>query len=238
VIYWLTRPRLGNLSDNRLEEAQTKRRRVFEKLALAMHAAPAGRILVTPHSWAANAICDDEQWRLKLLKNAKIDAARRFLEYEEIHSGIVVPVENEERQNLVRFWHPTFQEFLAAQAIARFNEKAMRRVLLANGNRLYEPAWREVILLLAAILHKDVRTEELIRIVIDDHAARRKRAKSGLKLVEDARTVSLLGAIEFDLAPVRYRITDSRYKPLRDAVLGMFDAGQPGVPLPVIRPPE
>ena len=52
------------------------------------------------------------------------------------------------------FWHLTFQEFLAAKAIASRLEAEQRKILFADPEKIYLPEWREVILLLAGILHE------------------------------------------------------------------------------------
>jgi len=72
-------------------------------------------------------------------------AAERFLDEEEIDSGILVS-----RGDTLRFWHLTFQEYLAAAALAW--RDANRPRLLFDEKKLYLPEWRETVLLLAGIL--------------------------------------------------------------------------------------
>jgi len=78
--------------------------------------------------------------------------AERFFEEEEIDSGIVV----RRGEHELRFWHLTFQEYLAARAIAGLAEQEQQRLLL-GGTRphLYQPEWREVFLLLGQVVRID-----------------------------------------------------------------------------------
>src|SRR4051812_8321985 len=72
--------------------------------------------------------------------------AEQFLEQEEVDSGIVVS-----RSAKVEFWHLTFQEHLAARAIAGLPDAAQQQLLLQN-RTIYEPEWREVVLLYGGLL--------------------------------------------------------------------------------------
>ena len=56
-----------------------------------------------------------------------------------------------EPRHEVRFYQLTFQEYLAARAIAGLSEVAQQKLLL-KGDRLYQPEWREVMLLLGGVL--------------------------------------------------------------------------------------
>jgi hypothetical protein len=58
-------------------------------------------------------------------EDQRLEAAERFLNEEVIDSGILLS-----RGNMLHFWHPTFQEFLAAQALARLDAADRRKVLL------------------------------------------------------------------------------------------------------------
>jgi len=69
---------------------------------------------------------------------AGLDEALKFVEQEEVDSGIIVS-----RGPAVRFWHLTFQEFLAARAIAGLKEKDQMDLLLRD-KRVYQGEWREV----------------------------------------------------------------------------------------------
>jgi hypothetical protein len=63
-----------------------------------------------------------------------VAAAEQFLEAEEMDSGIVVG-----RGSELRFWHLTFQEFLAAKAIGGLPETEERSLLLGRGGAMRGP---------------------------------------------------------------------------------------------------
>lgn len=135
---------------------------------------------------------------------------------EELDSGIVV-----RRGEDIRFWHLTFQEFLAARAIAARPDQEHKAILLEppGAPSLYLAEWREVVLLLAGVLHKQgPRKVEGFVSAILDHVDRLSA------LADQARCMGLLGAIVRDLSAVGYRPADPRYEQLMDRVMGIFDA--------------
>ena len=119
-----------------------------QELALAMQNAPEGRQVQVSRRWAAERIAGE--WTAAPAQH-RADVAERFLMEEEVDSGIVVA-----RGDDIRFWHLTFQEFLAARAIAARPESQEKGILLAPADRpsVYLPSWREVVSLLAGVLHK------------------------------------------------------------------------------------
>lgn len=193
---------------------------LLQTLALAMQDHPSGRQVQVRRRWAAEQIAgafreqDDPQER--------IAAAERFLADEELDSGIVVARGDDD----VRFWHLTFQEYLAARALAGCEDEVRRQRLLGT-DKVYQPEWREVFLLLAGVLHHHgmERVDQMIRVVID-------RLGATPTLARKARSVALLGGAVRDLAPVKYRPSEPRYEEMLDHVLGIFDAEKSrGVPI-------
>jgi formylglycine-generating enzyme required for sulfatase activity len=210
VITWLARSR-----EQRPGRATAERcLELLQALALAMQVHD-GRQVQVPKHWAAEALAGEFRDRPERERAA---AAERFLDAEELDSGIVVG-----RGNEVRFWHLTFQEFLAAKAIGGQAEAAQRRILIERGRKLYTPEWREVALLLGGILHGQGRpkVDGFVAAVIDDLGTKPT-------LTDEARCVGLLGAIARDLAPLKYAITDSRYPRLLEHVLAIFDVARSG----------
>ena len=122
-----------------------------------MHNAEDGRKVQVSRRWAAEQVAK--------LFQGRINESERFLEEEELDSGIVV-----RRGNELRFWHLSFQEYLAARAIGGFNEEHQRDILLGKKRRFYVPEWREVIQLLSGVLHEQGRdkVDGLIGAVLDD----------------------------------------------------------------------
>ena len=206
VIEWLARQREqrpGRPTAGRCAE-------ILQELALAMQNHRDGRRVQVAKRWAAEAIAHELLGRSK---RARIAVAEGFLDAEELDSGIVVG-----RGNEVRFWHLTFQEFLAAKAIAARSEAVQRRILIEGGRKLYTPEWREVVLLLGGVLYGQGRqkVDGFISAVLDD-------VGPTPGLADEARCAGLLGAIARDLAPLQHTITDARYPKLLDRVLAIFD---------------
>ena len=191
ILVWLARAREtrpGRVSAERCLE-------LLQALALAMLTHLKGRQVQVEKGWAA----------------AILPLA--FVEQEEVDSGIIVS-----RGSEVRFWHLTFQEYLAARAIAGLADTAQYELLLTGG-RLYQPEWREVVLLLAGVLIRQGRgkVDGLFSAVLD-------RLGGKPSLADQARCAGLLGAMVRDLTPLGYQPADPRYREVLDAVLGIFDA--------------
>jgi formylglycine-generating enzyme required for sulfatase activity len=200
-----SRPRPGRQSPERCIG-------LLQNMALAMQDHPRGRQVQVPRYWAAREIAP--AWR-EAPDEDRAGLAEQFLKDEELDSGIVVG-----RGDDTRFWHLTFQEYLAGRALAARDER--RREFLSQA-QLYQPEWREVILLLAGVLYHQgpERVDGMVASILDRLDSRLDNKQA---LGEQARSVGLLGAIVRDLAPVRYQPGDERYKRALDAVLGIFDA--------------
>jgi formylglycine-generating enzyme required for sulfatase activity len=142
----------------------------------------------------------------------RLGRALTFLDEEEIDSGIVVS-----RGSSVRFWHLTFQEFLAARAIAGLSEATQQNLLLTR-DKVYLPEWREVVLLLGGILLVKQGPEKIDGLV----QALLERVGPGAPLVAKARCAALIGSILRDLRTFAYEPADRRYREILDAALGIF----------------
>jgi formylglycine-generating enzyme required for sulfatase activity len=218
ILRWLSRSR-----EQRPGRATAERTLVLlQEVALAMQDDPQGRKIQVPKRWAAEKIAGE----LGAGPPSKetIQAAERFLDEEELDSGIVVA-----RGSELAFWHLTFQEFLAAKAVASRLEADQRRILFSDPGRVYQPDWREVILLLAGILHEQGRAK------VDWLAGTVLEAVQGSSaLAHQARCAGLLGSIERDLQPLKYRVSHARYSAVLDAVRAIFDRDRSqGVPIEI-----
>jgi formylglycine-generating enzyme required for sulfatase activity len=142
----------------------------------------------------------------------RLENALAFLDQEEVDSGIIVS-----RGNEIRFWHLTFQEYLAARAIAGQPDSDQHQLLLAT-SKILRPEWREVVLLFAGVLMEQGRAkvDALISAVLN-------RLGDRPKLSEQAQGVGLIGAMVRDLHPLGYQPADPRYQSALEAVLGIFD---------------
>ena len=210
IITWLSRARerrAGRLA------AETCVKRLWE-LALAMQDHRKGRQVQVSRRWAAERL--EKVWPKdrEASQQQRIERVEQFLREEELDSGIVVA-----RGDDIRFWHLTFQEFLAARAIAARSERNQRKILLtAKSLKVFQSNWREVVMLLAGVLFKQgaPKADGLVSSILD-------QVKPNAALVDQARTVALLGAIMSDLRAVGYEPADTRYRDLLDRVMAIFD---------------
>ena len=195
---------------------------VLQELALAMQCNAKGRQIQIGRRDAAERIADE----LALISGGdpaeilrrKIQRAATFPAEEELDSGIVV-----KRGNDIRFWHLTFQEYLAARAIAGRGETEQQSILWQTSSLLYLPEWREVVLLLFGNLHQQGRSkvDGLFRDFMD-------HLGDSSSLADKARCVGLLGAVLRDLSPFSYHPGDDRFSKTLDSVMGMFEVESSG----------
>ena len=206
IITWLSRSREQRPGRETADRTVV----LLSEVALAMQAHAEERKTQAPRRWAAEQIA--ARFGGKRAKDS-IALAEAFLAEEEVDSGILVG-----RANDVSFWHLTFQEFLAAKAIAAELDEEQRRILFANPSRIYQPEWHEVVVLLSGILHEhgQAKVDGFVRAVID-------QLGNSANLAEQARCVGLLGCVVRDLTPLKYQITDLRYEGLLQGVMGIFD---------------
>lgn len=207
ILIWLSRSREQRPGRASAEETIV----LLQELALAMQDDPEGRKTQVPKRWAAEKIAGVAGG--SAVTAEAVRRAERFLDEEEVDSGILVG-----RGNEVSFWHLTFQEFLAAKAIAGRLEAGQTQILFGTSDKLYLPDWREVVLLLAGALHQQGRAK------VDGFIG---GFLGGLgaapRLADQARCAGLVGAVLRDLEPLRYQVSDARYGRLLDAVMAIFD---------------
>jgi formylglycine-generating enzyme required for sulfatase activity len=182
----------------------------LRELALAMQNHEAGRQRQVPLAWAG------EQPAKRF---GSREAAERFLRAEENDSGIVVS-----RGKDIAYWHLTFQEYLAALEIAGWEDADQHRLLLEGNPKIYQPEWRETMLLYGGLLYNvgPPKVEALIRKLLD---------KMGEQptLAARAKCVGFIGALLPDL--MGFSVTDPRYHQSLRLVLDIFDAQKSkGVP--------
>jgi hypothetical protein len=207
ILIWLARSR-----EQRPERPTAERcLMLLQQLALAMQNAPKGRAVQVSKGWAADALAPHFR---EVPDAERLQRAQDFLGQEEVDSGIIVS-----RASEVSFRHLTFQEYLAAKAIAGMKDEAQQELLL-SGDRIYNPEWREVVLLLGGVLYRQglEKVDALISAVLG-------KLGEPPSLADQARCAGLLGAIVVgDLRPFRYQPADPRYLRTVDAVVGIFHA--------------
>lgn len=214
VLRWLLRSRQHKANRPTADRSL----KLHQRLALSMQDAEGGRRTQVSRRWAAEQLADALQ---SGESQDRLTDAERFLLAEELDSGIVVS-----RGSDVRFWHLTFQEFLAARAIAAQSDQSQRDLLLGQ-SRIHDPAWREVVLLLAGVLHQqgDEKLDGMCEAIID--AAGEKP-----DLLKLAAVVGLLSSFVKDLSPFEFRPRDPRFEEMLRRTLVIFDNRQPE-PLPL-----
>jgi hypothetical protein len=183
---------------------------LLQQLALAMQTQPEGRVLQVSIGRAADILAPQFD---AAPEPRRRHMAQEFVEQEEVDSGIIVS-----RGSETRFWHLTFQEYLAARATAGLADKAQQNLLLMAA-RIYKPEWREVALLLGGVLHKQGKDkmDGLVSAILEQMG-------EYPSVAGQARCAGLLGAMVRDLRPFNYQPADPRYQRTMDAALKIFDA--------------
>ena len=200
ILSWLLRSR--ETLPGRAGEETTRER--LSQLALKMQTNPKGRLTQAGRGWASEAIADEFGGNVK--------EAEAFVAQEEVDSGVITGLGNN-----VRFWHLTFQEYLAARAVAGQSEREQIEMFTAK-ERLYDPEWRETALLFAGVLYGQgkPKVDAFVSAIL-------KKLGKRPSLAKKARCVGLLGAMVRDLRPYGYVPADPLYKKTLDAVMAIFD---------------
>jgi formylglycine-generating enzyme required for sulfatase activity len=212
IVTWLARSRQQRPGRERPERCLS----LLGRLALAMQNQPQGRLVQVSLGQAAKMIAAEFH---EIAPQERFAHAQAFLRQEEDDSGMVVS-----RGSELRFWHLTFQEFLAARAISGLEEASQQELLLSEG-KLYRAEWREVVLLLAGILlvkQGQDKVNGLFRAVLNQLGTQTSLAQTSL--AHQAQCTGLLGAVLADLRPLAFQPIDPRYPTTLEAVLGIFDA--------------
>ena len=206
ILIWLARSR-----EQRPDRPTAERcLMLLQQLALGMQNAPKGRAVQVSKGWAADALAPHFR---EVSEAERLPRAQGFLEQEEVDSGIIVS-----RASEVAFRHLTFQEYLAAKAIAGMPDAAQQELLVTR-RTIYKPEWREVVLLLGGVLYRQglEKVDGLVSTALGNLG-------ENPSLAEQARCAGLLGGMVRDLQPFNYQPADPRYQRTMDAVLAVFDA--------------
>ena len=210
IIKWLSRSREDRKGRERAERCV----RLLQALALKMQNHPGGRRSQVTQKWAAEAIGTPDLWRQEPISSRRIELADEFLNEEKLDSGIIGGEESG-----LRFWHLTFQEYLAARAISGMSEENQKELLLGGQDRrFYETNWFEVVLLLFGILFEqgEERLDKLIDDVLDDLGP-------GAGLPRQAKCVGILGAAMRELQALGYIPNNPGFAELLNRVMGIFE---------------
>lgn len=183
---------------------------LLQRIALAMQNHPNGRQVEMPRQWAAEVIAPYLSGRSA--QSGDLDEANRFLAEEELDSGIVVA-----RGEHLRFWHLSFQEYLAARALAARLEVEQRTLLLKDRKKLMSQEWREVVLLFAGILYRQgpQKVHAMLETMLENDGPK-------APLARQAQMVGLIGAIQHDLMSLHFRFQHKRYEQMLQHVRELF----------------
>jgi formylglycine-generating enzyme required for sulfatase activity len=202
ILGWLAAAR-ENAQDRPAEQCLNQMR----KLALHMQDAPGGRLVQINKRSAAELASQTF--------GGTVDANEEMLERETQDSGIISSLGAD-----LKFWHLSFQEYLAAREIAGLTEQQQIEKVVKSG-KLYQAEWREVMSLLGGVLFKqgEPKIEGLFRAVLAQLGDRPK-------LADQARCAALLGAMMRDLQGMGYTPKAPGYEKTVKAVARIFDAAE------------
>jgi energy-coupling factor transporter ATP-binding protein EcfA2 len=142
-----------------------------------------------------------------------VEDAKEFLEREQGASGVLTL-----EHGRLRFWHRSFQEFLAAKHLDGSSPKDIRNAV----KFLYVPEWREPIQLLAGLWGGDSRgrLDDLLTMLISSAGKQ--------KLPRKACGVGIIGAVLADLGPRGYQLprdAQGPYERILQDVMAIFELG-------------
>ena len=179
----------------------------LRKLALRMQEAPGGRMVQINKREAAELAA--RQF------GGGIEQNENLLERETQDSGILSSLGSD-----LKFWHLSFQEYLAAREIAGFSDEQQLARVVKSAN-LYHPEWREMLRLLGGILKQQgvQKIEGLFRAILDGQG-------DSPTLRTQTQCAALLSAMMRDLQPMGYQPADARYAQTVKAVMRIFEAGE------------
>jgi hypothetical protein len=158
----------------------------MRKLALHMQDALAGRLVQINKRDAAEFLAVEF--------GGSADANEGLLERETNDSGIVSSIGRG-----LKFWHLSFQEYLAAREIASFSDRQQIERVVESG-KLYLPEWRETMRLLGGVLRQqgEAKIEGLFQSILGKLGAQST-------LHDKVRCVALLSAMMRDLSRMEYK---------------------------------
>jgi formylglycine-generating enzyme required for sulfatase activity len=172
----------------------------LRKLALAMQDGPKGRAVQMNKRVAAEMFAQEFK--------VSVDTGEELLEGEMRDSGIISSVGTD-----LKFWHLSFQEFLAAREIEADDETGRGKRLFEDG-KLYRAEWRETMRLLGGLLllRGKPRIEQLVVSILEQPD-------------DTVLKVALLSAMMQDLSRMGYEPEADKYIPAVKAVTRIFQPG-------------
>ncbi|MBF0435733.1 MAG: SUMF1/EgtB/PvdO family nonheme iron enzyme [Magnetococcales bacterium] len=165
---------------------------------------------------AANAILPLHDRHFPKITRDRSKFAREWVRLECVYSGILEEMDN----NRLRFWHLTFQEYLAAQQLAWMSDDKTNGWWSIVANRLENAQWRETMDLFPSVLFDEGgerRVDELLSRVLEKYP--------GHDLAQDARKAGILGRILDPLKVYQYQPRPEiqrQYQQVLDRAMAIF----------------
>ncbi len=189
----------------------------YSRLALAMMSRDGEKQSVVGLGWAATQVEPDIARHFPELARdaeARHEKARTWLERECEYSGVVQELSGRR----IKFWHLTFQEYLAAAQLAQRPTVSLWEMV---ERRLFDSQWRETIEMLApCVLERgQEETDALFELVL----AMREDSSN---LATEGRVVGIMGRLVEPLKKANGYVLQPElraiYEDVRERVLGIF----------------
>ena len=179
----------------------------MRRLALTMQDAKGGRLVQMNKRSAAEFFAAEF--------GGSVDANEELLERETQDSGILSSAGSD-----LKFWHLSFQEYLAAREIASLSEKQQIARVVESG-KLYHAEWRETMRLLGGVLRQqgEAKIEGLFQAILGKLGGRPT-------LADQVRCVALLSAMMRDLSRMGYQPKTPGFERIVKDVMGIFETGE------------
>jgi hypothetical protein len=179
----------------------------LRKLALRMQDAAGDRVVQMNKRLAAE-LFDQEFGR-------GLEESEEQLERETRETGILVSAGAD-----LKFWHLSFQEYLAAREIASLAEAEQIKRVVTSG-KLYLGEWRETMRLLGALLRQqgEAKIEGFIRAIL-------ATVSPQSRLAETVCCVALLSAMMQDLSRMEYWPRTEGFERTVLQTVGIFECGE------------
>src|SRR5580658_165454 len=179
----------------------------MRKLALHMQDASGGRLAQIGQRSAAEFLAG--------AFGGSAEANEELLERETQDSGIVSSVGPD-----LKFWHLSFQEYLAARELASLTETQQIERVVASG-KLYRGEWRETMRLLGGLLRQqgEAKIEGFIQAIL-------RGAGEEAPLARRVECVAVLSAMMQDLSRMGYRPKSADFARAVFSIQEIFEAGK------------
>jgi formylglycine-generating enzyme required for sulfatase activity len=211
ILAWLAVARIQKREQDAKRPSARRCLEIMRRLALQMQDSSQGRLVQINRRRAAEFLHQS----LALSIGATADDWEELLRQETEDSGIISAVGSD-----VKFWHLSFQEYLAAREIASLPDGKQVEMVTTSG-KLYRPEWRETMRLLGAVL-KLQGTQKIEGLLLAILATIEPESP----LPKKARCVALLGCMMRDLSHMDYEPSTPDYKKLVQSVMRIFERGE------------